>query len=272
MIQRRHHVAVLDWGLALLVGFLLVTPIFAAEESKELKTGEEAILAVLEEKTSYEFIEEPLAGVVDHWKDVHEIEIQLDTRALEDVNLGTDTPVSKCVQNVTFGAGLDLVLRDLDLTWVIVDEVLMITTPEEAELRLSRRVYDVGDLVEVKDHDGRLWKDFMPLIQAITATIVPESWEGVGGPGTIAELEYRGAAVLIVRQTREVHAEVVQLLEELREIAAEHGEDKIPTRAQRPPQPPGFGMPGGGGMQGGMGGMGGGLGGGTAKPMGDGFM
>ena len=96
----------LDWGLALLVGVWLVTPAFAAEESKELRTGEEAILAALDEKTSIEFIDEPLSSVVDHFREVHRIEIQIDVRALEDVNQGTDTPITKRIQNVTFRSAL----------------------------------------------------------------------------------------------------------------------------------------------------------------------
>jgi hypothetical protein len=273
MFRQRHHVAILDWGLALLVGVLLVTPAFSAEESKEFRTGEKAILAALEEKTSLEFLEEPICNVVAHFKEVHRVEIQLDFRALEDVNIGTDTPITKSIQNVTFRSALNLVLRDLDLTWVIRDEVLMITTPEEAELQLITRVYDVGKLVTVQDQDGRQWQDFDSLIRAITPTVAPESWADVGGPGTIAPLEYRGAVVLIVRQTHEVHAQLVKLLEELTKIAAAYGDDEYPVREKMASRSARFGMPGSGGM-GGMGGMsGGGLGGGgSGKPMGDGFM
>lgn len=270
MFQSKHHFALLDWLLALFVGALLITPTFAAEEKKELKTGEEAILAALDEKTKIDFIEEPLAGVVEHFKQAHRIEIQIDVKALEDVNMGTDTPITKSIQNVTFRSGLNLVLYDLDLTWVIRDEVMMITTPEEAELNLIPRVYDVGKLVTVQDLDGNLWQDFDSLIKAITRTIEMESWEDVGGPGSIAPLEYRGAAVLIVRQTHDVHAQLVKLLEDLTKIADTYGDDKCPTREKPAPKPPcpsgpfphpwsgmGGGMGGMRDMEGGMGGSGG---------------
>lgn len=259
MFSKKIRTALLDCGLALLAGALLVAPVRAAENGKELKTGEEAILAALEEKSDVEFVDEPLSSVVDYFESTHKVEIQVDTRALEDVNMGTDTPISKSVQNVTFRSALNLVLRDLDLTWMIADEVLIITTPEEAELHLVPRVYDVKKLVTVQDMDGNLWQDFDSLIEAITGTIQPESWEGVGGPGSIASLEYRGAVVLIVRQTHKVHAQLAKLLEDLAKIAAAHGDDAYPTREKRPPQPPGHpfgpGTPGfGGGMGGGEGG------------------
>ena len=38
-------------------------------------------------------------------------------------------------------------LKELDLTYVVRDEVLLITTPEEAESQLVTKVYPVGDLV-----------------------------------------------------------------------------------------------------------------------------
>ena len=101
----------------------------------------------------------------------------------------------------------------------------------------------MGKLVTVQDLDGNLWQDFDSLIRAITGTIQPESWADVGGPGTIAPLEYRGAVVLIVRQTHDVHAQFVKLVEDLTAIADAHDDDEYPTREKRPPQAPGPAMP-----------------------------
>ncbi len=258
MFQSKHHFALLDWLLALLVGALLVTPSFAAEQEKELKTGEDAIIAALDEKTKIDFIEEPLSGVVEYFRQTHRIEIQIDTRALEDVNMGADTPITKSVQNITLRSTLNLVLYDLDLTWMIKDEVMAITTPEKAELNLMPRVYDVGELVAVQDLDGNPWQDFDSLTKAVTSAIAPESWADVGGPGSIAPLEYRGAVVLIVRHTHDVHAQLVKLLEDLNKIADTYGDDALPTREKPAPKNPGSNGPFGGGM----GGMGGGMGGG----------
>ena len=38
-------------------------------------------------------------------------------------------------------------LRDMELTYIIKDEVLLITTPEKAESELVTKVYPVADLV-----------------------------------------------------------------------------------------------------------------------------
>ncbi len=63
------------------------------------------------------------------------------------MGIGTDTPISRTPGWHLPPLGARLVLRDLDLTYVIRDEVLMITTPEEAELELSTKVHPVADLV-----------------------------------------------------------------------------------------------------------------------------
>ncbi|NLZ00078.1 MAG: hypothetical protein GXY25_06025, partial [Pirellulaceae bacterium] len=109
--------------------------------------AERRIRSALEDPTTLDFIETPLGDVVEYWKDLHKIEIQVDQKALDDVGLGTDTPISRTLDGISLRSALRLVLRDLDLTYVIRDEVLMITTPEEAELELSTKVYPVADLV-----------------------------------------------------------------------------------------------------------------------------
>ena len=80
---------------------------------------------------------------------MHQINILIDHRALDDVGMAGDVPVTFKLSDVSLHSGLNLLLRPLDLTWAICDEVLLITTPEEAENMLIPLVYDVGDLVNV---------------------------------------------------------------------------------------------------------------------------
>jgi hypothetical protein len=56
--------------------------------------------------------------------------------------------------------------------------------------------------------------DFDSLIDLITSTVMPTSWDDVGGPGSIAPEPSRVA--LIFSQTREIHDEVYRLLTMLR--------------------------------------------------------
>src|SRR5205823_11644901 len=66
---------------------------------------------------------------------------------LEEASVSPDTPVTKTLRGVTLRSALRLILKDLELTYVIRDEVLQITTPEDAESQLITKVYPVGDLV-----------------------------------------------------------------------------------------------------------------------------
>ena len=78
---------------------------------------------------------------------MHGIEIQIDHRALEDIGIGSDTPITRNLKGITLRSALRLMLKEMDLTYVVRDEVLQITTPEEAESELTTKVYPVADLV-----------------------------------------------------------------------------------------------------------------------------
>ena len=58
--------------------------------------------------------------------------------------------------------------------------------------------------------------DFDSLIELITTTIVPESWEEVGGPGSIAD--FATTLSLVVSQTKGVHKQIADLLDQVRRL------------------------------------------------------
>jgi hypothetical protein len=90
--------------------------------------------------------------------------------------------------------------------------------------------YNVGDLVVrsqkivldktassgTKEQAASEPPDFDGLIDLITGTIKPETWEDVGEPGTIRG--FPANLSLIITQTQEVHKEIVALLEQLRRL------------------------------------------------------
>jgi hypothetical protein len=236
----------------------LPDPAAADEQVSRYRTAETRIFAALEESTSVELIEQPLADYVDFIRDLHKIEVQVDRRALEEMGIDVDEPIAKRLEGLSLCSALNLILRDLGLDWTIANEVLLITSPDEAKTNLVTRVYDVGKLIEVRDADGKFWKDFDSMINLLTSTVQPESWNCVGGPGTIAPFELRGAAGLVIRQTPKVHQELNRLFIELDKIAEQYGDEVIPTRKKPAPQPAGPGMEGFGGSAGMGGGMGGG--------------
>jgi general secretion pathway protein D len=63
---------------------------------------------------------------------------------------------------------------------------------------------------------GGTQADFDTLIELITATIEPDTWEEVGGPGAIDG--FPGNLSLVVSQTQDVHERIIDLLEQLRRL------------------------------------------------------
>ncbi|HEX7446167.1 MAG TPA: VWA domain-containing protein [Pirellulales bacterium] len=120
---------------------------YKAVDLTQHSPNEEKILQALNEPTVMDFEETPLRDAIDFLKEKHNIEIQLDARALEDGGLGSDTPVTRSLKGISLRNALRLLLGEYELTYVIRNEVLLITSKTEAENMLSTRVYPVGDLV-----------------------------------------------------------------------------------------------------------------------------
>lgn len=116
-----------------LVWALTANPAWSAELVQPApNTNEAHILAALDDKTELEFVDQPLSDVIDYLKERHGIEIQLDHKALTDAGLGTDAPITKHVKAIRLESALDLVLGDLDLTFLVRDEVMFITSKQVA--------------------------------------------------------------------------------------------------------------------------------------------
>ena len=73
---------------------------------------------------------------------------------------------------------------DDKVTFVIHDELLLITTKDKAKNLLVTKLYDVADLVVCQDSKARFWDDYETLTDVIREA-TPESWELNGGQGTV---------------------------------------------------------------------------------------
>ena len=158
---------------------------------------------ILAEEATFDYVETPLSKVVEDISYQHDLQIQIDVRSLEEFGIDTITPITISVKGVSLRSALRLTLRPLELTHMVRDEVLMITTPEEAESRLSTAFYHVGELLP---EDGE--SDW--LIRLITGLAAPDTWDNVGGPAVLDYIDH--LEVLVVSQTYEVHVELRNLL------------------------------------------------------------
>ena len=201
----------------------------------------EAIYAALDEDVDFNFVETRLYEVFEFISKAHSIQCHLDQRALDDMNIPVDTPMTRCIKGISLRTALGLMLDDLDLTCIVRNEVLIITTPEEADSVLLVGLYQVGDLVPRRDQDDEIWDDYDSLIDIITTGVEAESWDAVGGPGSIVAGQIAGAKLLMVSQTEAVHRKIAKLLSDLRAVASESSSSAQPPRkrgAKTPKSPP----------------------------------
>ena len=111
--------------------------------------AEKKIDKALKDPTQIEFVDTPLRDVIDYLKDYHHIEIQLDTAAMKDAGADPDAQITKNIKGISLRSALKLLLEESKLTYVVHNEVLLITTPEKAtsDDYMTTKVYPVADLV-----------------------------------------------------------------------------------------------------------------------------
>ncbi len=226
------------WCCAGVVFLLSAVPYGQTAHSLESEGNGQAIEAALDASVTLEFQEAPLSAVVDYLRGACQIPILIDRRALDDVGLNGDTPVTASLDGVSLRSALDLVLRELGLAYVVHEQVLQITNPSEAENRLMQRVYAVSDLMPAP-RPSRLFcapaerSDL--IVDAVTAIVSPDSWDLVGGAGSLEV--YRPWKMLAVSQSAERHAQIAALLAAVRTArqvqgaAPADGADRTPVVA-----------------------------------------
>lgn len=177
--------------------------IVRVQQARQLD-AEQVIHAALDSKTTQTFIETPLSEAIQTLSAAHDIAIVIDHRALDEIGLDSGVGVNLDLKNVSLRAFLDLMLRDLDLTYIVKDEVLQVTTAEAAENNLVLEMYVLPKNLVAKSDQ---------VIKVLTATVVPETWESLGGPSTAMAIDH----VLVVSTTDNVHHRVKKFLTMLSE-------------------------------------------------------
>jgi hypothetical protein len=186
-------------------------------------TDEDRLEAALRQRGSIDFVETPLKDVAQSLSQQFGVPIVLARKKLDEAGISPDTSITKKLDNLPLESALRLILKDVELGLTIRDNVIVISTGEDIESQLVTRVYPVLDLIArsvVSDKDGKTisFADYDILIEVITSTLKPDSWDDVGGPGAIDYLDSAGA--LVVSQTRDVHWQLDNLLLALRRAKA----------------------------------------------------
>jgi hypothetical protein len=112
-------------------------------------TTEKTIYEALDRPVTktFDFQETPLRAAITQLQDEFGIPIVPDMKALEDAGIDLDaTTVTQRLSGVKLRSALRLLLGNIDLTYMVKNEVLLITTRQVAEENLVVKVYPVADL------------------------------------------------------------------------------------------------------------------------------
>jgi hypothetical protein len=115
-------------------------------------------------KPGWSFVDHPLNDVVQALADEYQIPILLDLPALDTAGIRSDEPVTIKLHGITLMSALRHMLRHFGLTYLIKDEVLLVTTPEEADHYELLNVYDVRDIVDAEH--GRPLEELVKVLSA----------------------------------------------------------------------------------------------------------
>ena len=234
-----------------------------------------------------------LGEVLNELSTVTGVPVVVDERALSAVRVTTETPVTLQLPNsIKLKSALNLILNNLELTYVIENDVLSITSMEAKRSKVYPKTYRVTDLVtpipnftssyedglagalraayqmsspqtdvhvvpvsmtDLGDRHGQehvavdmnpdvlgqyhsmgaqggfglnnppsaaggggSFADFQSLIDLIQTTVVPDTWEALGGPSTMRD--YAQNLSLVISTTSDVHDQITDLLESLRRL------------------------------------------------------
>lgn len=180
------------------------------------------ILAQPVSEAGLDFEGVPLNEVLENLREEHGVEVRIDRKSFEELGLSEDEPVTIELRNVRIDTALEAVLSPLELDYLVVDGVVLVTTEETALSQSVTAVYPVADLREPPtQHTGGLsaWADFDRIVDLMTCVIEPDSWSENGGGG---EIRSSSSSTLVVYQTQRVHAQIARLLETLRLAKAEN--------------------------------------------------
>jgi type II secretory pathway component GspD/PulD (secretin) len=97
--------------------------------------------------SSLDYKDTPLKQILEDLQVTTGINIVPDEPALNETGISLDKPVTMKLEGVSLKSALNLLLHQVHLTYVVGDEVLKVTTEDQARGRLETRTYQVMDLV-----------------------------------------------------------------------------------------------------------------------------
>jgi len=154
------------------------------------------------QKLSLEFDETPLNEVAAYLADTMDLNIHIDVRALEEIGLSVDTPITRRVHQMSAYGTLRVMLGELDLTHLVQSTGLSITTRQAAD--------DTEEFcfLEVRDFDN------LDELSSAIFCLGPDSWSDANGLGPIHPVNQD----LYFRHVYDTHGQAKRLIAGLRMV------------------------------------------------------
>jgi hypothetical protein len=185
----------------------------------KLTTKEKSIIKSLNSPVTVTFSDSHFKDVIEYLATLSDQNIILDPGAMEQNDVTYDSPVTLKVRELSLRSTLRKVLSQFNLTYIVKDEVIYVTSKEKAKKEMVTRVYPVGDLVRgvgpLADaglglrlgplgqalDQTQMVQNAATLIEQVKSTVDPDSW----GPGGGSVSFDAASMALVVKQSAEVH-------------------------------------------------------------------
>ncbi len=192
--------------------------------------AEQRIETVLEQRLvrPLEYDSEYLTVVMDGLAEQYDIPIVVDRAALDELAIKLESEVTISVREITLRSALNLIFREPgleDLAYSVQDEVLLITTEERRDARLTTRVYRVDDLLDLQLSQGKETEAYPDsLIDVVVQCVEHDSWmENGTGDG---DIQYLTPGMLVVSQPRHIQRQIETLLQQIRRTKRTIAQDR----------------------------------------------
>jgi hypothetical protein len=105
-----------------------------------------------------------------------------------------DEMIGNVTKSAKVGEALHDVLQPADLAWYELDQTLVVVSKEDADQRVSTRVYRLKKPNSLRD-----------LLRSVENSIAPDSWQSAGGVGSVQSFRNES---LVIAQSQAIHQEI----------------------------------------------------------------
>ncbi|MFO0884648.1 MAG: hypothetical protein U0894_10745 [Pirellulales bacterium] len=193
MLHTRLRCCLCSFCLLLVTGFLFGPAAFAQATKpiplQPITPARAKAEWAMQQPYSANYVDTPLSEVLDEIRNKFGVNVYIAERQLKDSGVELDQVNITCnLQDVALESFLQAVLDEFGLMAFCNNEAICVSVPVHVEGQLEVVVYPVGDLIEwqrYKYAKDRATPNAENLIVGITSTISPNSWDEVGGPGSL---------------------------------------------------------------------------------------